>query len=520
MKKILFLYGMLMLMAGCTGDFDEMNKNPNTITEVNPALLLPKMQRETINSEAFNYQRGENLFANLYCQWISNSISYFNSDRYEYNDGWVTSAFWNPYYTYVLKDILDIKSMAETYPEYEEMYHIARIVAALSLARTTDIFGDIPYSEAGRGMDKPKYDAQKEIYYDILNELKEATTALSKGFAVEQKKYGASDIYYGGNVEKWIKFGNSLRLRFALRISFADPEKAKQEGEAALASALMGSMDDKAYTVTATVNDGHPLFVISNWNEFRMSATLEKVLKTWSTVPDPRMECRWGVTVQSIQEGTPDIKGIPNGLPSDQLPDYNSASNPWGLLWAPTWNSEHIKPTSFTQAYLFDIMSYSEVCFLKAEAAVRGWTNAGSAQANYENGIRASFNEARLDVSPDIYSTANDEVYIRTGNVQWKEADDFETKLEKIITQKWISLFPNGTEGWAEVRRTGYPRLTPVVRSDDPSINAAAGEFIKKLRYVNKELESNAENAKNPALNGGKGDGQHVRVWWDTGRYK
>lgn len=510
----------LVLPEGCTAGFDEMNRNPNTITKVNPALLLPKMQREAVNSEANNYQRGENLFANLYCQWISNSAPYFNSDRYEYNDDWAATAFWNPYYTYILKDILDIKNMAENNPEYEEMYQIARIVAALSLARTTDLFGDIPFSEAGRGMDKPKYEAQKDIYYNILNELKEAATALSKGFAAGQNKYGASDLFYGGDAGKWIKFGNSLRLRFALRISFADPEKARQEGEAALASPLMESMDDRAYTVTTIANNGHPLFAISNWNEFRMSATLEKFLKTWSSVPDPRMECRWGVTEQSVLDGTPDFKGIPNGLPADRLPDYSSASNPWGLLWAPGWNLEHSKPASFTREYPLDVMNYSEVCFLRAEAAIREWAGAGNAQASYENGIRASFSEARLDVPPDLYSTANDDVYIATGNVQWKGADVFETKLEKIITQKWISLFPNGTEGWAEVRRTGYPKLTPVVRSDDPSIHAEAGEFIKKLRYVNKELESNEENAKNPALNGGKGDGQHVRVWWDTGRYK
>jgi hypothetical protein len=497
-----------------------MNDNPNQITEVNPSLLLPKMQREAVNAGAYTYQRGENLFTNLYSQWISNSISYFNSDRYEYNNGWVTEAYWNPYYTYVLKNILDIKGMAEKYPNYEEMYHIARIVAALGAARTTDIFGDIPYAEAGRGADKPKYDAQKDVYYDILNELKEATTALSAGFSSEQVKYASQDLFYGGNVEKWIKFGNSLRLRFALRISFADPEKAKQEGEAALASKLMELVDDRAYTITANIDDGHPMFVISNWNEFRMSATFERIYKTKSTVFDPRMELRWGVTQQSITDGSPEIKGIPNGLPGDQLPEYDVSSNPWGLLWAPTWNSAYVKPSSFTQPYPFDVMNYSEVCFLKAEAAIRGWANAGNAQTNYENGIRASFDEARLGVSTDLYSTANDDTYISTGIVQWNDGDDFEAKLEKIITQKWISLFPNGTEGWAEVRRTGYPALTPVVRSDDPSINAANGEFIKKLRYINMELESNEENARSASLNGGKGDGQNVRVWWDTGRYK
>lgn len=509
-----------VLLFSCTGDFDEMNTNPNNVTEVDPSLLLPKMQYEVINANAYEYQRGENLFANLYCQWISNSISYFNSDRYEFNNSWVTDAYWLPYYTYVLKDVLDIKHMAEKYPEYEEMYHIARIVAAVGTARTTDLFGDVPYSEASRGLDKPKYDTQKDIYYDILKELKEATEALKNGFTVEQKKYGTQDLFHNGVVEKWIKLGNSLRLRYALRISFVDPDKAKQEGESALAATMMENISDNTYIITKIADSGHPLFVISNWNEFRMSSTFENAYKTLSTVVDPRMEFYWGVTTQSVNDGAPDIKGIRNGLPSDQLPSPDVSSSCWGLLWGPTWNSTYVKPTTFIIEAPLYVMCYSEVCFLKAEAAIRGWSNAGSAQTNYENGIKASFEEARLGVATTLYSIASDNTYITTGSVKWDDGADFEIKLEKIATQRWISLFPNGTEGWAEVRRTGYPKLQPIARSDAPSINVANGEFIKKLRYIDMELEANSENARSTSLNGGKGDGLNVRVWWDTGRYK
>ena len=113
----LFKYISIIFLAslcfGCVDDFDEMNVNPNNITEVEPGLLLPKMQYEAINANANEFQRGENLFANLYCQWISNSISYFNSDRYEFNNDWATVAFWLPYYTFILKDLIDIKQIAE-----------------------------------------------------------------------------------------------------------------------------------------------------------------------------------------------------------------------------------------------------------------------------------------------------------------------------------------------------------------------------------------------------------------------
>jgi len=520
LNKFIFVILLSVLFFSCTGDFDEMNTNPNTVTEVDPSLLLPKMQYAVINANAYEYQRGENLFANLYCQWISNSISYFNSDRYEFNNAWVTDAYWIPFYTYILKDKLDIKQMSEKYPEYQEMYQIARIVTAIGAARTTDLFGDIPYSEASRGLDKPKYDSQKDIYYDILKELKEATDALKTGFTVEQKKFGGQDLYFKGDVNKWIKLGNSLRLRYALRISFVDSDKAKLEGESALTETMMENISDNAYIVTAITDDGHPLFVISNWNEFRMSSTFENAYKTLSTVNDPRMMFYWGATTQSVNTSTLEIKGIRNGLPSNELPSPDVSSSCWGLLWGPSWNSNREKPSTFSIEAPLYVMCYSELCFLKSEAAIRGWSNAGSAQNNYENGIRASFAEARLDVANTLYSTANDNTYITTGSVLWNDGADFETKLKQIATQKWISLFPNGTEGWAEVRRTGYPLLQPIARSDAPSINAANGEFIKKLRYIDMELETNSENARSTTLNGGKGDGVNVRVWWDTGRYK
>ena len=120
----------------------------------------------------------------------------------------------------------------------------------------------------------------------------------------------------------------------------------------------------------------------------------------------------------------------------------------------------------------------------------------------------------------DSYTSENDNTYITTGKVKWNDSEDFETKLEKIITQKWIGIYPNSNEAWAEFRRTGYPVLKPIKQCLEASINVANGEFIKKLRYVDNELINNSQNANNPSLNGGKGDGVSVRVWWDTSRYK
>ena len=119
-----------------------------------------------------------------------------------------------------------------------------------------------------------------------------------------------------------------------------------------------------------------------------------------------------------------------------------------------------------------------------------------------------------------LYSTGDDETYITTGKVAWVESASDEEKLERIITQKWLSLYPNGIEAWAECRRTGYPKLTPIFQSEEPTINPANGEFIKKIRYCDAEYRDNTGNVEDPSLNQGQGDGMNVRVWWDTNRYK
>lgn len=152
----------------------------------------------------------------------------------------------------------------------------------------------------------------------------------------------------------------------------------------------------------------------------------------------------------------------------------------WGYDWNSAEKGDNIsKPKTDADFTPLGLMNYSEVCFLKAEAALRGWQGAGDAKTNYENGIRASFEEMRANAPKDSYSKSNDDKYISEGNVAWNNADSFEAKLEKIITQKWIGIYPNSEEAWAEFRRTGYPKLNPVKQSLEPTINPKNGEFIK-----------------------------------------
>ena len=156
------------------------------------------------------------------------------------------------------------------------------------------------------------------------------------------------------------------------------------------------------------------------------------------------------------------------------------------------------------------IFSYAESRFLLAEAAWRGWASAGSAKEHYEEGIKASMDY--LKITPEQYSG-----YMNGGDVPF--STDKEKQLEQIITQKYIAIFPNGHEAWAEFRRTGYPKyLKPVAHPEAGSV--PEGQFIKKIQYVNDEYDYNPSHVNDPNLNGGQGDGVNVRVWWDTGKYK
>lgn len=522
------------LMTACTDSFDSMNTNPAAALDVSPAYTLPSVIEWATNVDCFAYQVGENLYTQFYAQYFTNTQTGWNTDRYGYNDAWAMAGFWNPYFS-ALKHLKVLKNEVATHPSYNNIYQMMRIIVAERTAAMTDIYGDMPYSAAALGNDGPAYDAQKDIYYDIFKELTEASDVLHQNLTDQETCTNQQDLIYAGDIQKWRKFANSLRLRYALRLTNIDPAKAKTEGEAALAAGVMSNEDESAMEkIFATAGWGNPLYMICAWNGFVMSKTMENIFKHESTVVDPRMPMWFGQTqgyLKAVKAGTlatfpgEQFQGVPNGVTDQMLlakdasgyAQYGFENNsfPWGLQAFPKWNSSGKDIDNTVLTLPLKIMGYSEVCFLKAEAAVRGWAGAGNAQTNYENGIRASFAESRAGVDDALYSTANDNTYITTGNVAWNNAAPTATKLKQIITQKWIALYPDGIEAWAEFRRTGYPNLMPVHKSDNPDINPANGEFVKKLRYPDAERRDNP-HATASTLNGGKGDGMNVRVWWDT----
>lgn len=531
----IFLVGM-ELFSSCTDKFESMNTNPGAVTEASLKYILPYVQEVGAHLDCTPYQRADNLYAQMYCQYFANADAGFASDRYGYNDSWSNEGFWQPYYK-TLKHMKVAKQTAENNPEETNICQMIRITQAYNTAGMTDTFGDIPYSEAGLGETKNKYDSQESIYQDIFKELTEAVNILKENREGQTTCTSDNDLVFGGDIQKWIRFGNSLRLRYALRISYIDPARAKSEGEAALASGVMTSNDDNAYMTASATGDwgwGHPLYMMSLWNGFCMSKTMENILKNESTVTDPRMPLWFGQTqdyVAALRNGDntytgEQFAGMSNGMNATEigLPENGVRRHSvcLGLQAYPDWNSQ-TNPSedvlNITVTLPLKIMTYGEVCLLKAEAALLGWNGAGDTGENYKEGIKASLADERSFLSDASLSpSTNDETYMTTGKVAWNDNDTKEQKLEKIGTQKWLALYPNGIEAWAECRRTGYPKLSPVLHSEDANINPANHEFIRKLRYTDDERRENSENATSSSLNQNQGDGSTVHVWWDTNR--
>ncbi len=483
-RNILVIGLLSVLMVGCTDGFEDLNKNPKKSSVISPDLVFPYVTWAAADVYHEPYELGHVLGVGLWSQYLASDMS---SVRYQYNDSWTSGGLWSPYYWRVVKNVVEVEKVMDDNPKCVAEFQMMRIMQALAFSKLTDTYGDIPYFEAGKGIEKPNFDTQKEVYYDMFRELTEAVNILKSDLGV-QVDISSSDYLYSGDVQKWIKFANSLRLRCAMRISFIDPEKAKQEGEAALAAGVMETMEDGATHRTDGADWsslGYPLWVSVDWEEYVLSATLINILEKESTVVDPREVLYAGKTSAFVKTGKgPEYIGAPNGLAyadwhGENDLTYGDYSTVNGLMLYPNWNSKGISHAYGERVEKrYPVMRYSEVCFLKAEAALRGWVGAGNAKTNYEDGIRASLAEAREGVDRSLYSSDNDNTYIMTGAVAWDQSGDFEKNLKKIITQKWLAVFPLGHEGWAEFRRTGYPDLTPVIVNVESALKE--GEFIKK----------------------------------------
>ncbi|CAN5767707.1 SusD/RagB family nutrient-binding outer membrane lipoprotein [soil metagenome] len=458
-------------MAGaCDKGLTDINRNPNGPTEVSAEFLFPQGAVASVATA-----RGANFdmtFTSLFAQHLA-KIQYTEEDRYdirpESNDGW-----WQAFYAVALQDLHQAAKDAGQ-RQRPNLLAPALTMRSWTFGAMTDVWGDIPYSEANQGMEAgatitPKYDRQPDIYNGILAELKSASDMIVPGAA----SYGSADPIYAGDAAKWKKFANSLRLRYAMRMSKADPAKAQAEVQAALQAGVFTSNADNARLVWPgdAIND-HPIFQnFKTRDDHRVSRTMVNMLQSLN---DPRL-----AVYARPAENTGQFLGVPNGLTS---PDANAL----GLA-----NTSRIGVFYSSRNSASMLMDYAEVLFIQAEAAARGWIS-GNAADLYRQAITASLQANGI-------SAAAIATYLAQPAVQYNG-------LASIHQQQWIAFYTQGIEAWSLWRRTGVPNLQP-----GPA--AFVNQVPRRLPYPSSEQTFNNAN-REAAIAAQGGAGYVNRVWWD-----
>jgi hypothetical protein len=500
----------VMLASSCTKDYADINTDRNTIATVGDAEI-PFLFSGAIESIPWSDQVAQNLFADQYAQYFANTTAYFPSDRYTMVYEWVQNAF-DPIYTRVVPQLQTI--MEKKDPASAEVA-LANIWWAYAFHRVTDYWGPIPYFGIGQGGFSGPYDPQDKIYDDFFKRLAAAVATLESKRT--EAPFGNYDLLFNGDVNKWIKFANTLRLRLAIRISNVDPDRAKTEGEAAFAGGVfMSSPEDDVYAPKNT-NESNRLSQMSDWNEFRMSAAMESVLKGYD---DPRASAYF-----IPAKTTGEFEGLRNGLTPEQValpansPDANSHVGP-------RWTSIPLGGIPNHLVTPQNVMAAAEAYFLRAEGALLNWNMGGTAKDLYEAGITNSMKQWGVTDNAAIqaYITSNAKPvapndYMNSpalSDIPVAFSNNIDEQKEQIATQKWLALFPDGVEAWADYRRGHYNKLYPVVNSDNPDITNPATQYIRRIPFLLSEKQANGtEVEKAVDLLGGE-DKITTPLWWDT----
>jgi hypothetical protein len=527
--------GILFFGTSCTKNFADVNTNKNAIATVTPAVIpfLFSHAQDIATVNQANYQIAQNLFADQYCQYFACEATYFGSDRLVINQSWVGANF-NPYYTDVLPQLQTIFANTDSTTAEHAM---AEVVWVLAFMKATDYWGPIPYFQAGSVEASVPYDAQDKIYADFFSRLDAAIAVLTP--LAGTNAYGSYDLFYGGDVTHWIKFANSLRLRLALRVSKVDPATAQKEAEASVAAGPMtASPGDDCFVERSSVGgDINGLSTMSDWNEFRMSATMASVLKGYQ---DPRINEYFLPTFNSGDATFgvfANYSGIRNGLSVAQqtIPQNLAVANSHqGQRWASTNVTVNTTPSptivgiaTYTNTPQ-NVLETAECYFLRAEGALYGWNMGGSAQSLYEAGIAQSMNQWGVSSAAAATYTTSTAMPIPSGaysgngidtavsNVPIAWSSDPTMEMKQIMTQKWLALFPDGMEAWADWRRNPVMPLYTVVNSDNPLIPNPSIAHLRRIPFLTSEKQTNAAAVQaavqllTPAV-----DNELTPLWWD-----
>ncbi|MCQ0112767.1 SusD/RagB family nutrient-binding outer membrane lipoprotein [Zhouia amylolytica] len=488
---LLFLAIFTLSTTSCVKELEELNSDPNAIEELPYGIQLTRLQLY-LSGTRYEMRRASLGWAMSAIQQFADvniSTSLLPGDKYidflDYSSSLFDRAFTNEY-----KDLADYMARVSEDPEAINYHAAGRVMRVLSFHRTTDLYGDIPYFEAGLGYLNnewtPSYDSQEEIYNHMLMELEEAALEFSNS----APSIGSQDLFYGGDITKWKKLSYSLMLRLGLRLVKVDPAAAELWVSKAIVGGVMTDLNDVVKTEHQI--DGGWI----NTNPYGEAFEIDKFMRLSDTFVswmqdhgDPRLEI-----LSFVESGGPH-QGLPNGLDPNTLETMGPAGGDLA-------NYSQLNQALVQRDSPFMFMTYAEVEFMLAEAAVRGWYS-GDAQTHYNNGVRAAMeNWSFYGVTTP--TTAAVDAYLAANPF------DAANAIEMIGEQYWAATFLNPWEGYANWRRIEYPVLTPV---NYPG-NATGGTIPRRLKYPDTEYTLNEENVR--AAEARQGPNSYTtRIWWD-----
>lgn len=460
-SSVLLLFVAVVIGTGCSDHLASINENPNAPERIEePALLLTQSSlaaSRTVTSAAF-----EN--GNLAGQYKSKSrFTSFELLQWGSSSGLWTSLYRN------LRDLRNVREFG-----HDGYGAVATVLEIWTFSLLTDLYGDIPYSHAVQGRElnfTPRYDAQEDIYFDLLERLDEVNQAFASGLPGVD-----GDIIYSGNLDEWRRFANSLRLRLLMRLSETEPDLAQQGISDMISNEdvypIIRSHNESATLEYAqTQPDVHPwLNRNASIDALALSDRLDSILTAWD---DPRLTS-WFLPTETTGE----IESIPHGLN-----ESNSAGLP---------GSNYNADLLFRQRSEGVLLSYTEVAFILAEAAHRGWIDA-EPESLFQEAVESSFSYWGT-VTPDLY---------------FESAAGYDGTLEQIVTQKWVALMGHDYQGWHDWVRTGFPSFI------SPGPDAVIAEYPRRFEYPTSEFALNAANVEEAVGRLPDGNSLLSRKWWD-----
>lgn len=567
MKKLnIFILILVAGISSCTDEFVNINTNPNATNTIDPAYLFTTSQRRgAMDDRTYYYTRGMASFqSQMYAN--TNYTKEHCTDRYQYNGAWNSTLWGSAYAADASRTYLSFVAEAEKIAKrngWDNKEAISAIWKSFLFLQLTDLFGDIPYSESFNDLiDYPRYDNQADIYANIYLTLKQSNAKLdaSKGNGM-----GKADLFYDGDIGSWKRFSNAIRLRMALRISGVNPTLAKTWFDETMSDegGLMSTNNHSCKLKTDPagpqgIHSDNPIKVMANaFDWYRIS---DFMVKTLNDLQDPRMfnyaeptkkyldatkaicsDIEKNTSVFNtltpveqdkisyfakegssfinvfaqgryftddveaiIQRVAPDkmsqisrdikYRGIRNGQSIESLTVLQSKLGEYSDL------SQYLRQDNYP-TYLF---VYPEVCFLLAEANLNGWTTPKTAEEHYNDGVRAAM---QLYEVPEAEITS----YL-AGAAKYKSAGTKAERLEQIILQKYLGNYTDGFEAYADLRRTGYPKIQTI---DYVSSVADEQGLPRRWKYPSDEHLLNKNNVIEAANRMG-GDYQQSKIWWDN----